>query len=40
MVKVIDNETNEIIKEIPSEKMLDMVAKIEEMIGLIIDEKA
>jgi hypothetical protein len=36
---VIDSETSEVIKEIPPEKILDMIAKIEKMIGLIIDEK-
>lgn len=39
MVQVLDMETSKVIKEIPPEKVLDMVAKIEEMIGLIIDEK-
>jgi flagellar protein FlaG len=39
MVKVIDAETNEVIREIPPEKILDLVATIWEMMGLIIDEK-
>lgn len=39
MVKVIDSETNEVISEIPPEKILDMVAKMWEMAGLIVDEK-
>lgn len=39
MVKVINTETDEIIREIPPEKMLDMVACIWEMIGIIVDER-
>ncbi|NLY90583.1 MAG: flagellar protein FlaG [Firmicutes bacterium] len=39
MVQVIEKETEEIISEIPPEKILDLVARIEEMIGLIIDKK-
>lgn len=39
MVKVINSETNEVMREIPPEKTLDMVAKMMELSGLIIDEK-
>jgi flagellar protein FlaG len=39
MVKVIDSDTNEIIREIPPEKILDLVAKMWEMAGLIVDER-
>lgn len=39
MVKVIDSDTNEVIREIPNEKILDMVAKMWEMAGLIVDER-
>ena len=39
MVKVIDSDTNQIIREIPPEKILDMVAKMWEMAGLIVDER-
>jgi flagellar protein FlaG len=39
MVKVIDSETNEVIREIPPEKILDMVATIWEMAGIIVDER-
>lgn len=38
-VKVLDKETNEVIREIPPEKVLDMVAKMWEMAGLFVDEK-
>ncbi|WP_227767271.1 flagellar protein FlaG [Zhaonella formicivorans] len=40
MVKVIDKETGELIREIPPEKILDAVAKMWELAGLLVDEKA
>lgn len=39
MVKVIDQESNEVIREIPPEKLLDLVTKLQEICGVIIDEK-
>jgi len=39
MVKVIDAETKEVIREIPPEKILDMVAKMMEMAGILVDER-
>ncbi len=39
MVKVIDSDTNKVIREIPPEKILDMVAKMWEMAGIIVDER-
>ncbi len=39
MVKVVDAETHELIREIPPEKILDMVAKMWEMAGIIVDER-
>lgn len=39
MVKVINTEDDSIIREIPSEKILDMVAKLWEMAGVFVDEK-
>lgn len=38
MIKVIKND--EVIREIPQEKILDMVAKMMELAGIIVDEKA
>ncbi|WP_312109726.1 flagellar protein FlaG [Brevibacillus reuszeri] len=38
-VQVINDQTNEVIREIPSKKMMDMVAKMHEMVGLLVDEK-
>ncbi|MDI6601795.1 MAG: flagellar protein FlaG [Thermoanaerobacteraceae bacterium] len=39
VVKIINEETNEIIKEIPPEKLLDLVAKIWEIVGLFVDKR-
>ncbi|MBO8164302.1 MAG: flagellar protein FlaG [Brevibacillus sp.] len=39
-VQIVSDETNEVIREIPSKKIMDISAKLQEMIGLLIDEKA
>jgi flagellar protein FlaG len=39
MVKVLNKETGEVIREVPPEKMLDMVAKLMENAGIIVDER-
>ena len=39
MVKVIERDTGKVIREIPPEKMLDFVAKLCQMAGIIVDEK-
>lgn len=39
IVKVIDNDTNEVIREIPPEKILDLIAGLMEIAGLIVDER-
>jgi flagellar protein FlaG len=38
-VNVVDDQTKEVIKEIPSKKLLDTYAKMMEFVGLIVDEK-
>ena len=38
-ITIKDKETNEVIKEIPSEKALKMIAKAWEIAGLLVDEK-
>ena len=38
-VKLVDKQTKEVIKELPPEKTLDMIAKVWEYAGLIVDEK-
>lgn len=39
MIKILDKDTKEIIKEFPPEKTLDMIAKIWEMAGILVDER-
>ena len=39
MIKILDKETKEVIKEFPPEKTLDMIARIWEMAGILVDEK-
>lgn len=39
MVKVMDSASNELIREIPSEKFLDMVSGFIEMAGLMVDTR-
>lgn len=38
-IKIVDKETKEIIKELPPEKTLDMIAKVWEMAGILVDER-
>ncbi len=39
-VQVIDTRTQEVIKEIPPERYLDLVARIWELVGILVDERA
>ncbi|USB32833.1 flagellar protein FlaG [Paenibacillus sp. YPG26] len=39
MVKVLNKDTGELIREIPPEKTLDLVAKMMEIAGILIDQK-
>lgn len=38
-IKVMDQATGEVIREIPPEKTLDMIAKTLELAGILVDEK-
>ena len=38
-IKLVDKKTKEVIKELPPEKTLDMIAKVWEMAGILVDEK-
>lgn len=38
-IKVIDRDTDEVIREIPPEKSLDMLQKMWELAGILVDEK-
>jgi len=40
IVTVLDKESNEVIREIPSKDILDLAAKMEEMVGFLLDKKA
>ncbi|MGU3471497.1 flagellar protein FlaG [Paenibacillus sp. D51F] len=39
LVKVINKETGDLIREVPQEKTLELVAKMMELAGIIIDTK-
>lgn len=38
-IKIIDKTTKEVIREVPLEKTLDMIAKVWEIAGILVDEK-
>lgn len=38
-IKIVDKDTRKTIKELPPEKTLDMIAKVWEMAGILVDEK-
>ena len=38
-VKVVDNQTDEVIKEIPTKKLMDTYAAMMEFVGLLVDKK-
>ncbi len=38
-IKIVDKDTKEVIKELPPEKTLDMIAKVWELAGIMVDEK-
>ncbi len=38
-IKIVDRKTKEVIKELPPEKTLDMIAKVWELAGLFVNEK-
>ena len=40
VVKIIDTETNKTIRQIPSEEMLSIASRLEEIKGLLIQNKA
>lgn len=39
-VSVTDKESGEVIREIPPEEVLNLMAKLDEMMGILYDEKA
>lgn len=38
-IKIVDKNTKEVLRELPPEKTLDMIAKVWEIAGLLVDEK-
>ena len=38
-ITLVDKKTEEVIKEFPPEKTLDMIAKCMELAGVLVDEK-
>jgi flagellar protein FlaG len=38
-IKMVDKETKKVIKEFPPEETLDMIAKVWEIAGIMVDEK-
>lgn len=39
MIKIVDKETKEVVKEVPPEKTLDLIEKAWELAGVLVDEK-
>jgi len=40
VVRIVDSQTNELIRQIPSEEMLAISKSLDQMIGLLIKQKA
>ena len=38
-IKIVDKDTKKVLKEYPPERTLDMIAKVWEMAGLLVDKK-
>ncbi len=38
-IKIIDKDTKKVIRELPPERILDMIAKAMELAGLMVDER-
>ena len=39
VVKILDAENNKVIREIPSEEMLKLIANLDKMLGIFIDQQ-
>lgn len=39
IIKIVDKNTDKVIKEFPPEETLDMIAKVWEIAGILVDEK-
>lgn len=40
MIKIIDDKTDEVVLEVPPKKLIDMVAKLCKLAGVIVDKRA
>lgn len=38
-IKIVDKDSKEVLRELPPEKILNMIAKVWELAGLMVDEK-
>ena len=38
-IKIVDKDTKEVLKELPPEKTLDMLEKVWELAGILVDER-
>lgn len=39
MIQIVDKDTKKVVKELPPEKTLDMIAKAWELAGIMVDER-
>jgi flagellar protein FlaG len=39
VVRVVDKDTGELIRQIPPQELLDLAAKLEEMMGILFDKQ-
>lgn len=39
MIKIIDTDKNEVIREFPPKKFLDLIAKLWDLAGIVVDER-
>lgn len=40
MIKIVDTDSGRVLQEVPPKKILDMIAKMCEMVGIMVDKKA
>lgn len=39
MVQIVDNTSDKVLRTIPSKELLDLAARIDELIGMLVDKK-
>lgn len=39
VIRVIDNETNKVLRQIPPEELVQVMVRMRELVGLLIDER-